>query len=498
MLTLQQFDRVISRILMVMERDAPRPYEFILLSDHGQSFGATFEQRYEIGILDFIKEQLPQGTSAVGTGGGDDGTIGVSAMMGELENLEDSRLAGAFGRAMVSGAQRTMKSNLDQQPGTQEVEPAKVTLCYSGNLAQVYFDLHPRKITLNELNAAYPGMVDALVQHEGIGFVVAYEDDFEPVAFGKNGARNLHSGDVVGADPLEPYGDVELRSWQVRRIADFSNSGDLILNSTLYLDGTVAALEELIGNHGGLGGEQTEAFIFHPADMEVPETRNSQEMMAILKSRVGLPGPTPIPERPVEPVVDPWTFAVLGKGLSQVGKWLNYAFDAIKLSREAYREIAQDAYMTGPALLIALLAQILQSLNSQRQLDVIDILMRYAIWFIAVLFLYLAARVLRGKADYTVTLRVAGFAQSAHIFEVLGFLPIIGSLARFLALLLVFFGVWIGTVTGHELKGWRTFLLPVIYIATIVVTIFFLGAVIEGTALTFDGLLKNFGVTSGQ
>ena len=47
----------------------------------------------------------------------------------------------------------------------------------SGNAAQVYFDLFPRKITLSELNAAYPGMVDALVQHEGIGMVIGYADD---------------------------------------------------------------------------------------------------------------------------------------------------------------------------------------------------------------------------------------------------------------------------------------------------------------------------------
>jgi hypothetical protein len=498
MLTLQQFDRVISRILMAMEQDAPRPYEFILLSDHGQSFGATFEQRYEIGILDFIKEQLPHGTSAVGTGGGDDGTIGVSAMMGELENLDDSKLAGTVGSRVVDGTQRAMKSNLELQPGSEEVEPAKVTLCYSGNLAQVYFDLHPRKITLNELNAAYPGMVDALVQHEGIGFVVAYEDDFEPVAFGKNGALNLHSGDVVGEDPLEPYGDVELRSWQVRRIADFSNAGDLILNSTFYPDGTVAALEELIGSHGGLGGEQTDAFIFHPGDMEIPETRNSQDFMAVLKSRVGLPGPTPIPERPFEPVVDPWTLAVLGKGLGQFGKWLENAFQAIKLDRDAYQDIAKDAYMTGPALLIAFLGQTLQSLNSQGQLDIVNILMRYALWFLAILLLYMAARVLRGKANYNSTLRVAGFAQSAHVLELLGFIPVIGPLARILALLLTFFGVWIGTSSAHELKGWRTFLLPVIYIVTIVVTVYFLSAVVQGTALTIDGLLNDFGVASGQ
>jgi len=497
MLTLQQFDRTIARILMAVERNAPRPYEFILLSDHGQSFGATFEQRYEISILEFIQQQLPHGTSAVATGGGDDGSIGVAAMMGELENIEDSKLAGSIGRAMVGGTQRAMQSNLDQQPGTEEIEPAKVTLCYSGNLAQVYFDLFPRKITLNELNEAYPGMVDALVQHEGIGFVVAYEDDGEPAAFGKNGARNLHSGDVVGEDPLEPFGDVELRNWQVRRIADFSNAGDLILNSTLYADGTVAALEELIGNHGGLGGEQTDAFIFHPADMEIPETRNSQEMMAILKSRVGLPGETPKPERPVEPKVNAWAPATLGKGLTYVGKWLDYAVHAITLNRDAYQAIAQDAYMTGPALLISFLAQILISLNDLEKFDVVNILVRYGVWFVSVLFLFLAARVLRGKTDYTSTLRVAGFAQSAHILEVLGFIPVIGPIARFMALFLALFGIWIGTATAHELKGWRTILLPLVYVATLVIAVVFLVAVIEGTIFTADGLLQDLGLIPG-
>ncbi len=496
MLTLRQFDRTIGHVLKAMEEDAPRPYEFILLSDHGQSFGATFEQRYEIGILDFIKEQLPEGTSAVATGGGDDGTIGVAAMMGELENIENSKLAGSFGRAMVDTTQRAMQSNLDQQPGSSEIDPAKVTLCYSGNLAQVYFDLEPRKITLNELNAAYPGMVDALVQHEGIGFVVAYEDDWEPVAFGKNGARNLHTGDVIGEDPLEPYGEVDLRAWQVRRIADFSNAGDLILNSTFYPDGTVAALEELIGSHGGLGGEQTDAFIFHPGDMQIPETRNSHDVMAILKSRVGLPGPTPIPEKPEELQIDPWSWPVFTKGIGQVGTWLNNAWGAITLQRDAYRQISRDAYMTAPAILIALLSQIIQSVDSQGEINLINILVRSGSWILVAILIFLTTRLLRGTSDFTSTLRVLGFAQSAHVLELIAFLPVVGPIARILALLLGFFGVWIGTATANEFKGWRTILLPLIYIVLIVVSVYFLIAVIEGTVLTIEGLAGDFGFGS--
>ena len=66
---------------------------------------------------------------------------------------------------------------------------------------------------------------------------------------------------------------------------DFPHAGDLMVISTVYPDGTVAALEELIGNHGGVGGEQTDAFIFHPPDFQVPDTRNSTDVFHILNSR---------------------------------------------------------------------------------------------------------------------------------------------------------------------------------------------------------------------
>jgi len=494
--TLRQFDHTLALILKFAKEKAPRPYEFILLSDHGQSFGHTFKQRYNTTITDFIKEQLPQGTNAVATSGGDDGSYPVAAMMQEMQNIEDQNLGGTVGQTVMGQAQKVVNKNPDFQERTQDVKPAEVTLCYSGNLAQVYFDLFPRKITLTELNTAYPGMVDALVQHDGIGFVVAYEDNGQPVAFGKNGARNLHTGDIVGEDPLAPFGDVELRNWQVRRVADFTNGGDLILNSTIYPDGTVAALEELIGNHGGLGGEQTDAFILHPGDMQVPETRNSYEMKAILDSRRGLPGPTPLPEKPDEPQVESWSPTVLAKGIGQMGKWLSNAVHAIALNRETYASIAKDAYMTGPALLIMLISQILQVLNRTGQFDIVEILARVGAWLVGIVLLALAVRTLRGKGDFTSTLRVAGFAQSAHILELLGFLPVIGPLARIMAVLLTILGGWMGTVVAHDLKGWRTILLPVIYILTSIIAVVFLMAAFEGVTITLETILQSFGLAN--
>lgn len=161
------------------------------------------------------------------------------------------------------------------------------------------------------------------------------------------------------------------------------------------------------------------------------------------------------------------------------------------------RGIARDAYMTSPALLIALVSQVLQSIRYQGGLDAVDILLRFGLWFAAVLFLFLAARLLRGTADFTSTLRVAGFAQSAHILELLGFIPVVGPLARFMALILAIVGLWIGVAAAHELKGWRTIALPVIYVATLAISFVFLAAVIGGAAFTIDGLMQNFGLLPG-
>jgi uncharacterized membrane protein YvlD (DUF360 family) len=379
-LVLRQCDQQVARIKRVIEQKARRPYEMLLLSDHGQSYGDTFEQRYGMTILEFIEQQLPQGTSLAGSGGGDDGTLGVAAMLNELENMQENEQGGRVSRAAIQQAQKVIASSLNRQESFQAYKPARVTFSYGGNAGLVYFDLAPRRLMVNELNAAYPGMIDRLIQHEGIGFVIGFDDDRLPIVFGKQGARNLHTGDVVGEDPLLPYGDVDLRAWQLRRVAEFENSGDLILNSALYPDGSVAALEELIGNHGGLGGEQTDAYLFHPADMRVPETRNAYEFKAILDARRGLPGLAPKPPRAVAVEANPWALSTLGRGLGQVGKWLGLAARSITLSREAFREIATDAFMTGPALVITLGGAVLQSLDRQPEAGFLQALaLRYAL-----------------------------------------------------------------------------------------------------------------------
>jgi hypothetical protein len=495
---LRRYDQVIAHIRSVIARKAPRPYDLILLSDHGQSFGATFKQRYGYDLKEFIEQQLPRGTRITQTFGGDDGTISVIAMAAELENVQEQGMGGNVGRAVVGRAQKYLQQGAEGRAPVEIGPTAEVTVCGSGNLAQVYFDLYPRKIGLTEINTAYPGLIDALVQHEGVGFVVAYGDDGDPVVFGRQGARDLHTGEVTGEDPLVPYGDVELRAEQVRRVADFPHAGDLIVNSTVYADGTVAAMEELIGNHGGMGGEQTDAFLFHPGDMEVPQITNSADLFAVLNARRG----QPVTEGEEEPAVaevgrvNTWAPETLVKGVRDVRTWVSRALRVFTLQRTAFREIVQDPYMTGPALLLALLASLVAGVVSgTNALNMISSAMgRLFGWLLGTLVVFGAGRLLGGTGSYTATLRGVGFAHVVYLLELLSLVPPLSILVRLITSIVFFVATWIAGVEAHELSGWRSLLLPVVQLVVVVLAVLVLQHLVAGLEFTIESLLREAGL----
>ena len=286
--TLRGFDRFVGQLRRVLARKAPRPYELLILSDHGQSSGATFLMRYGYTLQEFIERHLPDGTVVSATYDLDDGSMSVIAMAAELDNIQDQGMGGVIGKVATEQMQELAEEAVEELHEHEDEglrDAADVTFCASGNLAQVYFHAFPKRATLDELNQAYPTLIGALIRHEGVGVVVVADGGGVPLALGPRGVRNLHTGDVTGEDPLTIYGDAELRAWQLRRVADYPCAGDLTIISTVYPDNTVAALEELIGVHGGLGGEQTDSFLLHPADMVVTPTRSSTDVFGQLNAR---------------------------------------------------------------------------------------------------------------------------------------------------------------------------------------------------------------------
>ncbi|MFN3705993.1 MAG: alkaline phosphatase family protein [Thermoflexales bacterium] len=285
--TLRGFDRHLRHIRQAIRHLAPFEYDLFVLSDHGQTGGLTFRQRYGLTLHEWIARHIRRSARvSQAPAVGESGRSLVAALVSDLRAASDA-LHGQKRRRLRRATMRAAAHALEGLTSAPPPPPngiGDVVVCASGCLAHVYFPSIGSPATWQTIEAHYPGLLDALTQHEGIGFVIA-RDGEDLIVLGRHGARSLINDRVIGKDPLEPFGAVALRAAQLRRLAEFLDSGDLIINSAPYPDGSVAAFEELLGSHGGLGGPQTEAFIVHPAlpTLEEATVRDAAHLFAVLE-----------------------------------------------------------------------------------------------------------------------------------------------------------------------------------------------------------------------
>ena len=292
---LRDLDRRVARLVRAATR-AERPYEVVVLSDHGQSAGASFRVRHGIALEELIRRAAGRRSSASGAPAEEPlvrvsvGSDEVAGHVGALVEALWPHRAEASRRLLahrvdadlaVPGGAPTPADDGHVEPARAAESPAPgeadIVVCASGNLALVYFPDLPGQASLETILGRHPALLDTLTRHPGVGFVIARSAHGGPTAFGAMGAHELTSGRVVGHDPLAPFGPRAVE--HLRRLAAFPNGGDLIVNSGVDADGSVAPFEEHVGSHGGLGGEQTEAFLLAPATLLTETTETPQPLV---------------------------------------------------------------------------------------------------------------------------------------------------------------------------------------------------------------------------
>ena len=224
---------------------AARPYEIVVLSDHGQTQGATFKQRNGYGLDDLVEQSLSGGGQVAEMAGGDE----QSAMVGNA-------------LSEATGAKQKRPKN--------DVSDREVVVLGSGNLGLVYLMSERRRLTLEEIEAAHPKLLTALREHPHVGWLLVRSERDGAVALGARGTRYLSDGRVVGEDPLASFPPNAGR--HLLRTDGFENVADIMVGSfydPMLDDG--CAFEELISFHGGLGGSQTRPFLLYPSQLQLPD-----------------------------------------------------------------------------------------------------------------------------------------------------------------------------------------------------------------------------------
>jgi len=224
-------------------RYASRPYEIVVLSDHGQTQGATFKQRNGYGLDELVERSLTGGDVA-GIAGGDEQNSMVGLAVGE-----------------ATGKQAKRPKN--------DVSDRDVVVLGSGNLGLIYLMEERRRLTLEEIEARHPQLLSALRSHPHVGWLLVRSSEHGPVVLGARGMHHLADGRVDGDDPLAAFSPNAPQ--HLLRTDGFDHVADIMVGSFYDADlDEGCAFEELICFHGGIGGLQTRPFILHPTQLGVP------------------------------------------------------------------------------------------------------------------------------------------------------------------------------------------------------------------------------------
>jgi uncharacterized membrane protein YvlD (DUF360 family) len=241
---LRKVDRRIGRIAAAA-RAAPRPYCFVVLSDHGQSQGATFLDRYGVTLEDVVR-QACEGEHI------------------EAEAARTDEASAYLNASLVEGLGRG-KAGEDSNGAVPQL-----SVMASGCLGIVSFPQEPGRVSLERIEERWPDLIPALRGHPGVGFLLVRSEADGAVVLGPRGMRRLDGDRVEGEDPLAafPPGAAD----HIRRTDGFPHCPDIVVNSTYWTDtDEVAAFEELVGSHGGMGGGQSKPFALYPSEWPDPD-----------------------------------------------------------------------------------------------------------------------------------------------------------------------------------------------------------------------------------
>lgn len=315
---LKQIDVQFKRLQSAIEMN-DREYKIVILSDHGQSKGATFKQRYGITLGNYVRRLLPDDLKVYQTEYNidhfrdammpeskqlksikervetirDDLFDGEGSIQNLRKEIQERKPAIIFENEQYLNLRERYSNSLEYITGHESIEhstkkanDSELIVLGSGNLGLIYLTQWKQRLNYEEIVMLFPDLIPGLVNHSGIGFILVNSIVNGGMVIGQKGIYYLDTDKVVGENPLEGFGKNAAR--HLLRENSFKHMPDIMVNS--FYDSKndeVCAFEELIGSHGGLGGNQTRPFILYPSKWDDPgDLVGAESIYRFLKNKI--------------------------------------------------------------------------------------------------------------------------------------------------------------------------------------------------------------------
>jgi len=262
---LRYIDRRIGEIIRAIEHVPGADYLLVILSDHGQTPGYPFQNRFGATLGDAVSAFLRENQTASVSSGSLEFT---RAQMGYLHDELDARKSSWRHRIYRRTKKHLQKKIHALVPETLKVDPeGGVVITYSSSLAHLYITGSKAPLNWLEVEQAQPLLLRFLQKHKGIGFILARgEAPNELMIFHSSGKICVTENPRFHQHELEflrPYGAPYDLLEQLYNFGLGSRCDDLGLFGALDEEG-IACFDDQVGGHGSVGGEQSRPFIILP------------------------------------------------------------------------------------------------------------------------------------------------------------------------------------------------------------------------------------------
>jgi hypothetical protein len=266
--TLKAIDRKIYHIYKEILR-AERKYDFFIISDHGHTPSVPFSKlnggkMLKAVIQDYINDKDLEIYEF---------DTGYDAVFKRLFlYIGDFFKKGTCNKIFdkFTGSIELRKKYMYDEKLDWETDKI-IYIMDSGPMANIYFSGKPYRMSVEEVEKRFRGLIKMLADRKGIGFIAGINSSGEAVIYDSNDKKfynySYYLSNRKDVCPTikhikDNYKNIEERDGaflSLQRFSKFKNSGDLILFGE-YNGISITNFENQMGAHGGIGGEQNEPF----------------------------------------------------------------------------------------------------------------------------------------------------------------------------------------------------------------------------------------------
>mgnify|MGYP001587376479 FL=1 len=272
-------DADIRRLYKVAKKN---DYDFYVLSDHGQVPAIPFDRLYYESLEDFVEKISNLPTKGLHSGQ-DERSSHMKYIYYKLHHYYEHMSFPL--RIGISALLKYMGRQLRKEHKNPQIDwenKKQILILYSSSLAHMYFTDSSHCCSISEIEKKYPGFIEKLVGHPGVGFVIGKEDKKIIIIHAKG--KVILSGKrvkFIGERFLQRYGDEKKLVKQIKYFAEMRYSGDLILNGAFDGKRIIAFEHFHFGSHDSIGGRQCDAFFISREKIELGHVLNAKELYHI-------------------------------------------------------------------------------------------------------------------------------------------------------------------------------------------------------------------------